>query len=309
MNTPKIISSHGTLLIVLSGISYGLLGYFGVTIVRDGFSVSSMLFWRFLIAGLLIFLFLLATKRPLTSSLKNVVTTFLTGSLLFSGGALFYFLACFYIGTGLSMVLFFTYPVLVYLLSWIFDNRKITKTTFIALGVICFGLYLLNTQENTTINITGCGLALFAAGCYGLYVYLSEKSVKRMNPTLSTMYLCFGSSLTFLIFSFFTDSFKLPNNMNVFLNILGISFVCTVLPVILLLEGLKTVEAGKASVISILEPVVTVIAGALFLNESFHMSQIIGSIIILTGAFAIQINTKNLIHFNTKIFRKFFSKK
>ena len=97
--------------------------------------------------------------------------------------------------------------------------------------------------------------------------------------------------------------------MNVFLNILGISFVCTVLPVILLLEGLKTVEAGKASVISILEPVVTVIAGALFLNESFHMSQIIGSIIILTGAFAIQINTKNLIHFNTKIFRKFFSKK
>ena len=48
----KILSKEGRggFYAITSGLLYGLLGYFGKNIMEFDFSISNMLFWRFLIA-------------------------------------------------------------------------------------------------------------------------------------------------------------------------------------------------------------------------------------------------------------------
>ncbi len=50
----------GALLAISSGLSYSLLGYFGVTIINEGLSINNMLFWRFIISSILIALIIIA---------------------------------------------------------------------------------------------------------------------------------------------------------------------------------------------------------------------------------------------------------
>ena len=49
----------------------------------------------------------------------------------------------------------------------------------------------------------------------------------------------------------------------------GISILCTVLPYLLYTYGLKYVEAGYASILAMLEPVVGCLTGLLLLGETF----------------------------------------
>jgi drug/metabolite transporter (DMT)-like permease len=52
MNTPqRRLEIKGTLLVALSGMLFGLMGFLGTKILYLQFSVENMLFWRFLIAS------------------------------------------------------------------------------------------------------------------------------------------------------------------------------------------------------------------------------------------------------------------
>jgi len=50
---------------VLSGILYGFISYFGISLLQNNYSITSMLFWRFLFSSIFISLALLL-------SLKNI---------------------------------------------------------------------------------------------------------------------------------------------------------------------------------------------------------------------------------------------
>jgi drug/metabolite transporter (DMT)-like permease len=48
----------GVLLAILSGAFYGTLGFFGVSLLQEGYTLTNFLFWRFLFAVILLFPFL-----------------------------------------------------------------------------------------------------------------------------------------------------------------------------------------------------------------------------------------------------------
>ena len=53
----------GTFLVVLSGFLYGMIGYFGIQLFSQGFSVPGMLFWRFAVAAVWMLLVGLVLRR------------------------------------------------------------------------------------------------------------------------------------------------------------------------------------------------------------------------------------------------------
>ncbi|MCK8309404.1 hypothetical protein, partial [Erwinia amylovora] len=63
---------------------------------------------------------------------REVLHVFVAGALFYSGSAIFYFISCKYIGTGLSLVSFFTYPAFVMFLQWLFYRKKVTKVYHLA---------------------------------------------------------------------------------------------------------------------------------------------------------------------------------
>ena len=71
-------------------------------------------------------------------------------------------------------------------------------------------------------------------------------------------------------------------------NILLFAFIGTVLPIFLLLRGMKTLSANKASIISVLEPVAVLAVGAIILKEEVSWQQGVGAFLILFSAVAVQ---------------------
>ena len=63
----------------------------------------------------------------------------------------------------------------------------------------------------------------------------------------------------------------------------GISILCTVLPYLLYTYGLKYVEAGYASILAMLEPVVGCLTGLLLLGETFTSAKAAGFFFILAA--------------------------
>jgi drug/metabolite transporter (DMT)-like permease len=281
----------GVVLVVLSGMMYGLLGLFGTRLMDENFSVPTLLFWRFLVAAVVLVPVTLKLGTYREWDLRSVWSSLVFGALLYSGSSGFYFFASKFIGTGLSMVIFYTYPALVLLMAWKIDQAQMSKMMLASIAIVVFGISLLgSTDRGAVSDWRGVLSALLAALFYGIYVYGSKKQLKKLSSIDSTLMVCIGSAITFFIVAVLDQSLIFPPTLNASINILGIALVCTSLPILFLLEGLKTLDAGKASIISVLEPVFTVVVGALFLGEQLNSVQVAGVLIVLFGATAVNLD-------------------
>lgn len=291
MNQASQLQIHGTLLVALSGILYGVLGYFGTLLLNENFSVSAMLFWRFFIAAIWMLgtiFFIKKNNFHIHSNYFSICQTMLFGILTYSGSAVFYFVASKYIGTGVAMVVFFSYPVFVTLFAWFFSNWQMTKHTLLSLAAVIVGLLFLKGQGDNALDWTGILIAMIAAFSYALYVYGNQHTAKTMDTRLQTLFICLGNALIFFLVAWYTNTFAIPKTLNAWFYTFAVGIIATALPIQLLLNGLKYISPIKASIISVLEPIVTVLVGFMLLNETLSLTQALGIMIVLLGAILIQ---------------------
>jgi drug/metabolite transporter (DMT)-like permease len=277
--------------VALSAILYGFLGFFGIHLLNEHFSVSSMLFWRFFIAtlGILFFGFSkVAFSFSKVRSFQKLIKPFLLGALFYSGGAALYFMACQYTGTGLAMVIFFSYPLFVALFVWLKNLESMNKTTVFSLTLIMLGLILLKGEENKALNTVGILLALGAALCYAIYVFNSKKILSQLSAEACTLIVCFSCTLVFLGLAYGTQSLSLPHTAKEWGFILALGILTTALPIHLLLKGIQVTGPIKASILSVLEPVVTIVVGVSFLGEIISPIQTVGILVLMIGALTVQ---------------------
>lgn len=290
-STFAMTQRKGVFLVALSGLMFGCMGFLGTKLFYFHFSVENMLFWRFLIATLWIFtsMILFDSKQSFDSfNPWFILKIGLLGTLSYSGASAFYFLASQHIGTGLAMVIFFSFPVIVALLAWVLGGWKVTKSAVAALTAVIVGLVLLKGQGNAAVDGAGLGLATIAACCFAAYVYGSQHTTKCLDARQLTFLVCVGNTFVFFLFAYHTNSIVMPTTLTVWLYVIAIGIVATALPIQLLLDGLKYISPVKASILSVLEPVVTLFLGLTLLGETVSSVQWLGVVIILLGAVLIQ---------------------
>lgn len=272
----------GSLYAIFSGFLYGFLGYFGLSAMSGHLSVSTMLFWRFSIASIaIIILFFTKLKKP-TDTYRQMFSAFLSGACCYGISTGFYFLASSYIGSGLAMVIFFTYPVLIMLINFFFYKQEIPTIYYLAILIILLGMSFLVDLNELSFNLWGILFSLLSALFYAFYIVSSKRN--SLSPNMSTLMICLGCTLTSLLISLGNHTFIVPTSMNVWLNLLGISLIATVFPVLLLVYSLRYISSEKASILSVLEPVFVVIFGILLLGETLRLMSAVGVLLILAGA-------------------------
>ncbi len=272
----------GILYAISSGLCFGLLGYFGVTLMDAQLSVYTMLFWRFVVGSLLVTFLLIPQRRSLLSKKKDLLLVFVYGITFYSITAILYFIACKYISTGLAMVTFFTYPVVVILLNRLLYKTRIPKSYYGAVGLILFGLFLLGGSQGVVVDVTGLLLGIASAVVYAFYMIASKRSA--LSPLISTLMVSLGCLVTCFAAAYVTGTFMVPHGVYVWYNIIALGTLCTALPILLLLKALKYISSEKASLLSVLEPVFVLIFGALLLDEVVTPMQLVGVVIVLCGA-------------------------
>lgn len=289
---------QGALLVALSGMLYGVIAYFGTQLIHHHFTVPTMLFWRFFIATLWMAMSMLITKKKFYLELSQqpaLIKTAVLAAIYYSTASALYFLSSLYIGTGLAMVIFFSFPVFVTLFAYLLSDWQMNKYAFCSLIAVIVGLFLLKGKGATLLNPLGILFALLAALCYAVYMHGSQHNAKKMDSRLLTLATCLGNSLIFFIIAILTHQFLIPNSFNEWVWAITLGVFATALPIQLLLDGLKYISPVKASILSVLEPTVTVIMGLILLNETISSLQTVGVVIVLLGALFIQFE-KNIDH-------------
>lgn len=282
----------GVFYTALSAVLYGCIGYFGASLMQAGFAVCDLLLWRFLVSLLMLLpcLFIII-KDPTGINLKNFTSLFLISAIFYGGGTACYFEASRTIGTGLAMVIFFTYPIFVAILSIASKKSPTNMPTIIALVLIVIGSILIAFGDgvNVEMDLLGLTFALASGLGYGLYIFGSKESSKSIPPLLSAFIVCAGNTAAFSLYSFFVQGYFLfPSSQEVWVNIFLFALVGTVLPIFLLLRGMKSLSANKASIIGVLEPVAVLAVGAFILKEEVTWLQFLGAAIILLSAIVVQ---------------------
>lgn len=77
-------------------------------------------------------------------------------------------------------------------------------------------------------------------------------------------------------------------NLQAIIATIGLAIFCTVMPFLLYTTGLKKLEAGKASILATIKPIVSAIVG--FFQEVFDLTKILGMICIISAILILNLN-------------------
>lgn len=277
-------SEHrGSLLAVSSGFLYGFVGYFGMSVINASVSVPSMLFWRFFIASIVMIVLIFGFSKRMRHSRRDMLIAYIGGAFFYGLSTLIYFYASLYIGSGLAMVIFFTYPVMVMLINYFLYKYYIPGIYYLAIVMIIGGMIFFVDSNNVTLDLVGIALSITSALLYAAYIVSCKKN-SNLSPEISTLMVCLGCMSCSLICALLTHSLIVPKGWSVWFNLLGISIVATIAPILLLLYSLNYINVEKTAILSVLEPVFVLIFGVILLGEPMKLQYIAGVMIVLGGA-------------------------
>ncbi len=262
-------------------------------LIRAGLGVNEIFLLRFSIAYVCITLWSVfkGKFRLWADSLKDEIYFVLLG---ISGGSLYFSTENMAVGhTMVNNVSFIicTAPVMTIFLARVF-TRSVTITkrllcgTFIALlGV---AIVIFNGHFVLQLNPLGDFLALTAAFCWAIYSLLIKKVSGRYSSLFLTRKVFIYGVLTILpVFIFQGWQFPLSGFSQpiVWANLLFLGFVASFLCFLLWSWVISRIGALKTSNYIYLNPVTTVVASAVVLDEPMTFLSVVGSLLILIGVY------------------------
>jgi drug/metabolite transporter (DMT)-like permease len=199
------------------------------------------------------------------------------------------FLGLQYISASFERLILYLNPTLVLVLGWVLYKRKITYRQGMAMAVSYSGVLLVFGHEVSLVgeNITlGSILVFGSAITYAIYLTYSGHLVQRLGSLrlagLATTVACFFCILQFVLL-------KPVAALNVVPEVIWLSMlnaiVCTVLPVLMIMMAIERVGPGLTSQIGMIGPLSTLTMGAFFLNETFNLWILMGTVLVLGGVF------------------------
>ncbi len=266
-------------LIVVSAAAFGTLAIFGRFAYADGIDTPTLLFLRFTLAALLIAGLLLARKEALPRG-KTLVQLAGMGAVGYVGQSFCYLAAIQYASVGLVALLLYLYPTFVVILLVIFLKTKLTGIKLVVLGLATLGAALTASPQGGQWR--GILLALTAAVIYAVYIVIGAGVMRKVSAIQSSTIIFASAALVYAAATALNGPHWPATKMG-WEAVVGMAVIATVIPVGTFLAGLKRIGPANASMVSTLEPVVTVGLAALLFGERLMPVTLLGGGLILAA--------------------------
>ncbi len=280
------------LLVIIGSIAYGFIPIFTKNVISYSYSSLSIVFYRYFIASIALFFIIIFTKKSFKVSKRQLLDLFIFSIL---GLGLTYFLlseSLFYISAGLSNMIHFGYPIVVILIMTTVYKERLDKFKILSSISTIIGIILLTTEVKIE-SYLGVVYSLLTTITYSIYIISNKQSsFSTLDTIVSLFYMSIIISIVFLLLAIYKNSFQLLNNINVLYNFIGISILCTVFSLGLLLYGVKKLGSSLASILNMFEPTTTVLVSTLFYDEKLTIKIIFGSIFILLSTIFIILSNR-----------------
>jgi len=277
----------GIACVVISALALSLKGILAKWAFAEGVSVTTILALRY---GLALPMMAAATLI-LAGGVRGLVMAPRDLGLAVVGGLLGYWLAGVLDFTALAMidvsverVLLFSFPVFVLLLDALRRRRLPPGRQVVALLVAEAGIVLVMGIDDPALfaaNLEGGLFAIGSAFVFALYYMVNQ----HLGPRLGSGRMALGAVLGAVLgcgvqFLAVEPLSALVVTGTAFACVFAMALFCSVVPLLLITEGIRRVGASRSALISTVGPVATLGLAALLLGESLSWTQLSGAALV-----------------------------
>jgi drug/metabolite transporter (DMT)-like permease len=284
----------GALYCLASAAAFGAMGVFGKLAYDEGATVGTLLAGRFGLAAALLWLFVVCAGRAgdlRALSRRDVGIALALGAIGYGAQAGGYFAALDRLDASLLALVVYTFPVMVTVTAIALGREPASRRTALALALASVGLVLvLAGAAAGALDALGTALGLGAAVVYSAYILISEGVAARLGPLALSTLVCTGAATTLTLAGLAGGDLD-PGRVSAtgFGWLAGLAVVSTVGAVALFFAGLRRVGPSAASILSTLEPLVTVGLAFLAFGESLGPAQLAGAGLVLSAVLAVRV--------------------
>ncbi|MGA0242379.1 MAG: DMT family transporter [Candidatus Marinamargulisbacteria bacterium] len=262
-------------------LSIFLLSFTGLFAKIIGWNPINIIFWRSIIAGISIFLFLRFTNRSIfVKSKQDAMCMVILGVVMILHWVSYYW--SIQLSTvSIGMISLYSYPVITSLLEPLITKEKFVFSNILTAIFVLFGIFIMSpeiTLSNKMFfgSLVGIGSAILMS----LRNILSRPFVKKYTGERLMMYQMIGVIFLTPFLGIFYEPWRIQHTVNVL--ILGV--ICTAVAHTLWIRSLNHFKATTMGTMSCLAPVLGSLLSILILGEKLTINIIIGGGIILSAA-------------------------
>jgi drug/metabolite transporter (DMT)-like permease len=220
--------------------------------------------------------------------------------LVLAGNSIGYIGAVRYIPVSLAVLIFYTYPLIVALLSRLFDQKPLGAIKIGALlGAFAGLVLLLGALSGAALDGRGIALAALAAVTLGNVFFWSDRllgqaqagsanGARAIDPLAVKFHMLLGCGIGILLVFALFGAWVPPATRFGWMAACGFA-VAYLLSFVALFSAIPLLGAVKASLLANIEPLVTVLLAAALLGERLKPVQLAGGALVIGAILVTQL--------------------
>lgn len=256
----------------------------------DAFGVPNLLFWRFAIASVALWLVLAVWSRrggpnPFAAPWRKLFVIGLAFAVVVASG----FVALERLDASVYIVLVYIYPVLVVLGAALLGTPP-APGTWIALVLVLAGVVLTVPELFTgvgEVSVLGVSLALLQAVLFAGYMLVNSRVLETVDGVTNAAWTMLGATALMLPLAV-AEGFRVPETTELRLKLLMFAILPTVIAALAMFRAMSLVSAGIVAMIMPLEVVLAIAWSVIFLGDELGTSQVIGAAVVIAGVMVAQ---------------------
>ncbi len=289
--TPSV---RGALFCLAAGVAFSVSPILIQIAYAHGAAVSGVLAWRYLAAAIL--LALLAGPRLRQVPLRVALAALALGACIYALDSALFFGALERTSAPLASLVHYAHLALVVGGAALAGRERLTQRRAVALAGIFGGVSLVGAAA-TNPDAVGIAMALGSATAYGVYILLSDRLLRDVDPMALTAYLTAGAAASFLVAGTVLGSLGTVGGPAGLLCLAAAACIGSVFAVSTFLRGVRLVGPSTASLLVTVEVPVTIALAGFVLKQHLTPPQLGGAALVVGAILVLQVRRRPRLSF------------
>jgi drug/metabolite transporter (DMT)-like permease len=289
-------------LTVVSAFAFGSGALFAKPVYAEGVGWHPLMAWRFLVGATLAWGWLLlnaGARAGLLRMRRRDIAVAIALGVMYTGNSGTYFAGLETVSASLAALIVYIYPAIVAVISLQVGHPLHGRRAWGALGLALGGVALAVGNIGDMAGSQVSGLLLVAASpvIYAVWIVLSARlsgegragagadAGRGVDPLAAGALMLTATALTYWLSALALGLPVLPSQIpnGAWVGLIGIGIVSTFIAVLAFYAGAHRIGAARASIVSTVEPIWTIVLASILFGERLEPLQLIGGGMILAG--------------------------
>ena len=294
--------AFGILLTIVSAFGFGSGALFAKPVYAAGVDWHVLMSWRFLIGAALSWA-LIVSRPSARAAIARMPRRSIVGAIglgvLYTGNSATYFAGLETVSASLAALIVYVYPAIVAVISLQVGQPLSGRRAWLALTIALAGVALAvgNIDQASAPPLEGLLLMAASPVIYSVWIVLAARlggedrtgvgsdAGGGADPTVAGAIMLSATAATYWVTALAAGREVLPQQIpgEAWFGIAGVGIISTFVAVQAFYGGAHRIGAARASLVSTVEPIWTIVLASLLFGESLGPLQLVGGAMILVG--------------------------